>query len=424
MKILWLCNIILPSIASKLNLKPSNKEGWLSGICDAVRERNDFELAISFPVPKQLDGFYCKEDGIEYFGFFEDTVHPEIYDAGYEESLKRILDKANPDMVHVFGTEYPHTLAMCRCMKDKPEKILIGIQGILDIYKDHYFDGLPNYVVNRTTFRDVIKHDGLKNQQRKYALRAKNEVEAVKIAGNITGRTPFDRTFSENVNPNAKYHFMNETLRNDFYEGEWDFGSCERHSVFLSQGNYPIKGLHVMLEATSLLKEKYPDMKIYVAGDRITSQKTLKDKVKISSYGKYILELIKKFDLKDRIIFLGSLTADEIKSRLLKSNLFVCPSSIENSPNSLGEAMLLKVPCISSRVGGVPGIFEENKDGFLFTNCDSKGLADCIIRLWSDEEEMLKMAESAQKHAMKTHDAGMNYQRLIEIYREITKVRV
>ena len=44
MRVLWLCNIILPSAAEELHLKASNKEGWLSGICDVVKENKDFEL--------------------------------------------------------------------------------------------------------------------------------------------------------------------------------------------------------------------------------------------------------------------------------------------------------------------------------------------------------------------------------------------
>ena len=420
MRILWLCNILLPAAAEALDLKASNKEGWLSGICDVVKSNPEFELAIAFPVPAEYDCRFFIKDGIVYIGFYEDTTHPEIYDEALEGRLQKILDEIKPDMVHIFGTEYPHTLAMCRCMKEHPEKVLVGIQGILDIYKDHYFDGLPSYVINRVTFRDMIRKDSLIQQQKKYALRAINEVEALKIAGNVTGRTPFDLEFTARVNGNAKYYFMNETLRPEFYEGKWNAGECETHTVFLSQGNYPIKGLHVMLKAAAVLKDKYPDIKVYVAGDKITAHESFKDKLKISSYGKYILELLKEYGLGNSVVFTGSLNAEGIKERLLKSSVFVCPSSIENSPNSLGEAMMLGVPCIASEVGGIPGIFKRDVDGLSFANGDYEGLADCIDKMWSDEEKALQYAEKASMHAHITHNPELNYKRLIEIYREIT----
>ena len=423
MRVLWLCNIILPSAAQKLNLKASNKEGWLSGICDVVRDNKDFELGISFPVPMDRDGCSFEEDGIRYFGFYEDTNHPEIYDATLEGRLKQILDEFKPDMVHIFGTEYPHTLAMCKCMHDHPEKVLVGIQGVLDIYKDHYFDGLPAGVINRVTFRDFVRKDSLKKQQKKFAQRAVNEVAALKLAGNVTGRTPFDLEFTAGVNHEARYHFMNETLRPEFYEGAWDIDSSTPHTVFLSQGNYPIKGLHVMLKAAAMLREKYPDIKLFVAGDKITAYKTIKDKLKISSYGKYILELLKEHRLTDAVTFTGSLDAEGIKEQLLKCSVFVCPSSIENSPNSLGEAMLLGVPCVASEVGGVPGIFKKDADGLTFKNGDYMSLADCIDRIWSNEELALSFSEKASMHAHITHNPELNYKRLLEIYREIVECK-
>lgn len=419
MKVLWLCNIILPKVARELNLKASNKEGWLSGICSRVEQDSDFELAICFPVPNEYAYFKRRIDGITYFGFTEDTSHPENYDSAIEAKLSEIVHEYEPDVVHIFGTEYPHTLAMCRVCKDNPEKLLTGIQGILEIYKDHYFDGLPEYVINRVTFRDFLKKDSLKEQQLKYAKRAVNEIEAVKITGNVTGRTPFDVEFCAATNPNAKYHFMNETLRPEFYEGSWDIDYCEKHSIFLSQGNYPIKGLHVMLKAMPKILEKYPDAKVYVAGDVITRYKSLKDRIKISSYGKYIRDLIKDNKLTDRIVFTGSLDAEAIRNRLLQSNVFVCPSSIENSPNSLGEAMILGVPCISANVGGIFGIFTAGEDGLGFENQDYEALSECVIKLFDDVMLQKEMSAHASAHAHTTHNPDINYKRLLEIYNEI-----
>lgn len=423
MRILWLCNIILPSVAGMLNLKPSNKEGWLSGICDAVKQKKDFELGVCFPVPREFDGFFETIDGISYYGFWEDTAHPENYDEGLEKSLSDIAENYKPDVVHIFGTEYPHTLAMCRCMHDRLEKVLIGFQGIVEACTEHYLDGVPEYVSERATFRDILRKDSLKEQKVKFSKRAENERKAVCLAKNFTGRTSFDRKFLMEKNPDARYFFMNETLRKEFYEGAWRKENAVPHTVFLSQGNYPLKGLHVMLEALVDVKGKYPDVKIFVAGDKITAHKTLKDKLKISSYGKYLLELIKRNGLSENVVFTGSLEAEGVKELLLKCSLFVCPSSIENSPNSLGEAMLLGTPCIASRVGGIQSLFEEGKDGLMFESLKNDELAACIDKMWSDEDLMLRFSGNASAHARSTHDSDKNYERLKEIYGDIAKCR-
>ena len=50
MKVLWICNIMLPVIAEALHKEASNKEGWLSGLLEQVAAENssDLELAVAF----------------------------------------------------------------------------------------------------------------------------------------------------------------------------------------------------------------------------------------------------------------------------------------------------------------------------------------------------------------------------------------
>ena len=95
MKVLWLCNIMLPFIAKSLGQKIVVKEGWLSGLAGKLvshQERNDITLAICFPesenrsfVKGDTASFIKdKAEGITYYIFREDTVHPEIYDDSME----------------------------------------------------------------------------------------------------------------------------------------------------------------------------------------------------------------------------------------------------------------------------------------------------------------------------------------------------
>ena len=54
MRVLWVCNIMLPVIAEALHREASNKEGWLSGLLSQIvdREDTDMTLAVAFPVPR------------------------------------------------------------------------------------------------------------------------------------------------------------------------------------------------------------------------------------------------------------------------------------------------------------------------------------------------------------------------------------
>ena len=228
-------------------------------------------------------------------------------------------------------------------VKRKIINTIISIQGLVSIYARYYMACLPANVQNRFTIRDFIKQDNLKQQQSKFIKRGTLEIEALHEVKHFISRTTWDRACTYQINPDAKYHFCNETLRDECYKHTWDINRCEKHSIFVSQGIYPIKGLHFMLEAMPLILKFFPDTRLYVSGQNITKCYTFKEKLKMSSYGKYIRGLIKRSNLEKNIVFTGILDEKKICERYLKSNVFVWPSSIENSPSSLDEAMILGV---------------------------------------------------------------------------------
>ena len=58
MRVLWLCNIMLPFIAKSLGQKIVVKEGWLSGLVNKLilnQKRNNITLAICFPASDDLN---------------------------------------------------------------------------------------------------------------------------------------------------------------------------------------------------------------------------------------------------------------------------------------------------------------------------------------------------------------------------------
>lgn len=419
MRVLWVCNIMLPMIAKQLGIPYSNKEGWLTGLAERILadDANGITLGVCFPSETMFSGKLADRE-LYYDSFREDTIHEETYDPALEERMAEIIERFRPDIVHCFGTEYGHTLAAVKAF-GKPERTLIGLQGICYIYANHYLQGVPDKVAKRSTFRDFIKNDNLITQQKKMKKRGEREIEALRLTGNVTGRTGFDKKAAQDVNPSVRYHFMNETMRSNFYGPCWKLETCEKHSVFVSQGNYPIKGLHFMLRALAILKESYPDIHLYVAGDNITRTGSLKERLKVASYGKYIQDLIKENGLKTHVTFLGPLNASQMCDRFLRSHVFASVSTIENSPNSVGEAMLLGVPVVSTKVGGVADMLADGEEGLLYETEDVEALVAAIRRIFEEPEFGAQISEAARKHAWVTHDADANFARLLEIYHDI-----
>lgn len=445
MKVLWTCNFILPAIALQLGLEPTNKEGWVQGLAEqtlADQKNNQIQFGIAFPVPDSLldqrEDFFEREFTVNGavvvgYGFREQTDMPHRQDPALEGRLRKILEAFRPQVVHCFGTEYPHALALCRACAQK-DHLLISIQGLCTRIAKAYEANLPENVVKRFTFRDLLKQDNIALQKKKFRLRGEAEREAIQLAGNVGGRTIWDRSNAMEWNPAVRYFEMKETLRRDFYEGKWEKDACEPHSIFLSQGDYPIKGLHYVLLALPAIREAYPDVKVYVAGNNVTAYGTWKEKLKISSYGKYLRDLMKRFDLTQRVVFLGKLGSSEMKKRYLKSSLFVCPSAMENSPNSLGEAMLLGMPCVTSDVGGILSMFTDGEDGIAYQGWREEtsrengeaeriagNLAAAVLKMWSDPEKEKEYCENARIHALRNHERARNYERTMEIYAKIAE---
>lgn len=68
-----------------------------------------------------------------------------------------------------------------------------------------------------------------------------------------------------------------------------------------------------------------------------------------------------------------------MKQEYLNANVFICPSSLENSPNSLGEAQILGTPCLASYVGGIPDMMFGN-EGYLYRFEEIEMLAERFVK--------------------------------------------
>lgn len=430
MRVLWLCNIMLPMVAEKLHMESNVKEGWITGILTrliAEGKESDITLAIAFPATENLahfhDVYVFHDVPVECYGFYEDMGKLEQYQPDVERRMEEIVNQFQPDLVHVFGTEYPHALAMARVYQH-PERLLVGIQGVISQYGEEYLADLPKEVYESRTLRDIIKKDSILQQKEKFLKRGDMEIKTVRIAGNITGRTEFDKSFMERVNTDAVYYPMNETMRPCFYEGAWSLEKCNKHQIFFSQADYPIKGFHYLLQAMPRILTEFPDTKVMVAGNNILRKGGMVNRLKVSAYAKYLEKLIAEYQLQDKIVFLGKISAEEMKKQYLECHALVCSSVLENSPNSVAEAMLLGTPVVAARVGGIPSMITDRKDGLLYTGGNVEELASTVIELWKDESVLPisgRLAKAAVLRARAAHDPVTNFNRLKEIYREIEK---
>lgn len=423
-RILWVCNVAIPKIAEAMGEQAPFICGWLNGYANELEKNTEIDLHICFPklgIRKMLSGIagnisYYAFSQPKVFGFLpaEDQVNASPLMIEHINEIMRIV---KPDVLHLFGTEYPHSFVATKAFHN-PRRTAVSIQGLTSVCYQHYNLGIP-YDVCRSFAVSNIVRGNLLQQARRMKKRGETEVQTIQYANHIIGRTDWDKECTEEINPNARYHFCNESLRDAFYQGAWNPIECERHSIFMSQSSAPYKGLHLMLRAMPEILRVYPQARLYVAGNDLTMNSTLKHKLKKSSYAGYVLKLIRENGLKGKVLFTGILSECAMKERFLKSNVFVSASAIENSPNSLGEAMLLGLPCVTSDVGGVKNLIEHNKEGYVYQSDASYMIACYVKKVFADEASAEKMGISAHAHAAQTHNRSENIAALLSIYKEI-----
>ena len=420
MKILWLTNGIIPIVANDLGLKSGVNEGWLSGLISHLKKSDGLQLSLCFPQKIRNELISGNAENIDYWGYYQEKSAIE-YNENLKNTFKEILKQCAPDVVHIMGTEFPHCYSMVVACKEIGiwDRIVISIQGLVSVYAGHYYAGLPAEVCYGKTLRDVIKRTSLKHERDNYYRRGEYEKKAISEVLYVMGRTDWDRACVRIINPSANYLHGGEILRTCFYDKQWNYENCEKHSVFVSQATYPIKGFHVVLKAMGIVKRFYPDCSLYVAS-KVPYQNAMQmPRWRNNKYVNFICDLVRKYDLEHIIHYCGALSGDEMAEQFLKSNVFVSASSIENSPNSLGEAMILGVPVVTSDVGGVKNMLLHESEGYVYPFNEEYMLAEYIMKVFESEERITPICANARKHAFITHDPQFICDELVGNYYNI-----
>lgn len=380
MKILWLCNIVLPDFSEEFGLRKYHIGGWMTSMLHRLEGREEIEVAVCCPI---IDAWRMKDgvcNGNKYYAFpFLDRQ----YEDRVKERFKVILKEYAPDVVHIWGAEYPHTLAMVNACQELGmlDRAVLYIQGMVSVYAQHYYANIPEEY--RTL--EVEGYPTIQAGHDVFRDRGKYEIEAIQKVNHVIGRTDWDEACTRRLNPKAQYHFCHDILRDEFYRhiGEWRYDGCEKHTIFISQGDYPIKGLHYLLKVMPDILGCYSDVCIKVSGVNPTQPNQMGN---VSPYGQYIDRLIKENDLSGHIKFLGLISGEEMIAQYKQANVVVSASSIENASNSVHEAVLLGCPVVASYVGGTDSFICQGKNGFLYQHDAEYMLSYYIKKIFARQE--------------------------------------
>ena len=108
MKILWLTNVPLPVISNSIGNRISPFGGWLVPVANQLLEDKK-DLCIVFPNYSN-ESVQGQIDNLSYFGYKEKSHSQYKFDTKLEKVFIGYIESFAPDIIHIWGTEYPRAL--------------------------------------------------------------------------------------------------------------------------------------------------------------------------------------------------------------------------------------------------------------------------------------------------------------------------
>ena len=190
MHILWLVKTVLPQAAAACGLAGASdvSGSWLTGQLAALHPHAQLQLTVACTDARQKAALQGEQDSISY------RILPGA------EGFAALLQTEQPDLVHIWGTEYPEAAAMQDAAAAMDLPVLISIQGVMRDCAAHLCDGVPDayrhsgavwHAIDR-----VIPGELLDNMQKNFDVLAQKEAAVLGKARCVTGRTDFDRRAS------------------------------------------------------------------------------------------------------------------------------------------------------------------------------------------------------------------------------------
>lgn len=418
MKILWITNAAIEPLGTCLTGHKVNG-AWVDALLVDFEKHGEYQLIIATTAPVKERVRLVNDHGTVFYAL------PDSFPIEYSENRpgniqqwRQLIQEEAPDIIQVWGTEFTHGLCALRQAEGIPA--VIYMQGLLEAIARYYYAGIPESELRRNlTFRDIVKRDSIIRQRAKYQHRAAHEAEMLRRAGNFISENNWCDSHIRAIVPQAVSHHCPLSIGGAFADYKWDPAQVERHSIVCTASGYPLKGLHIMLRALALLKNRYPDVKLYVPGVKVVSDGSLKWLVRKRGYTKYVERLIKQLDLADNIVWLGYLSQSDLAQRLARAHVFALTSALENHSSSLKEAMMVGVPSVASDVGGIPEYIDHGHNGLLYRFEEYELLAEHISAIFESDDLAQKLSEAGRQNMTSLHASNDIYATICGIYEKI-----
>lgn len=167
-----------------------------------------------------------------------------------------------------------------------------------------------------------------------------------------------------------------------------------------------VKGPHILIAALDRLVRQGRAVRVRFVGDGPIRPGLERD--------------VAERGLNQHVIFAGWQNADRVRALYQQADIFALPSFAEGIPVVLMEAMAMEIPCVTTRITGIPELIRDRMDGLLVTPSSEEELAAAILRLMDDPELRRRLGKSGRQRVLENYDLHHNTEQLAAIFREFT----
>lgn len=299
------------------------------------------------------------------------------------QSIQQIVCTIAPNIIQVWGMEtYWGLLSARGYIKGN---IILEIQGILGSCADVYYGGLSELSLLKyakiSNLRAIRRFScSIKKKYEKWFVYEKEMLSGHSI---ISTQSDWVRAWiAPYVKQSCRIVNTGIIVRKEFLqELTWEYNGT--HKLFVIMASLiPYKGLHDVIKAFCIIKHKYPDSKLIVAGNVDINSNICST----PEYAALIKDLINKNELSDSVEFLGSIDAKEIAEQMMSCDVMVHSSYVESYSLALAESMCLGIPSVVAYAGAMPELARDNESALFYRPGDYRRCASQILSVLESKE--------------------------------------
>jgi glycosyltransferase involved in cell wall biosynthesis len=391
MKVVWICHFTNEEVQKYIKLYGKREEfaPWIPNLIRGFESLNDIDLHVISPhfLINKFTKFKLRKVNYYFIPAGVPILHknyPNFLPLNafcnyflFNRRVKKIVTKINPDIINLIGAENAYYSSSI-LQFDKIYPVIVTIQGFISEIKS-----------NNVSLKNIF--------------RAKTEIEILKRFKYFIGEEDSEKyikRFNNSFNFFLAYFPTNETLI-EKVNSEFD-NNKQFDCIYFGRLDDTNKGTIEFVNIINETKNLFPQIKAVMIGHGSSN---------------YICKQINKLNCENNVqIFNFAKNQLELFKIVKKSKIVIVPSLFDRLPSTIRESMMLKVPVIAYKTGGIPNINKERENIIIVEKGDYKKAAAEIYGLLNNKTRREKIIYNAYDFAVREFSLNINVNRILEAY--------